>query len=177
MYQAKFRPMLACAPDHFKSSQSTLTTVRDKMGTHAELSNKAAGMGHRFEKWMINEGSRQLFLLLFVALHGLAFAFGMVHYSLHDSLIAARRLFGITSVFPKRTLVRKTLTQNSLPVARATALVLHLDTTFILLPMCRNLISALRSTSVGSIIPFDDVSEASRVASYRMLTECRLAEH
>jgi predicted ferric reductase len=40
-------------------------------------------------------------------------------------------------------------------IARAAALVLHVDAALILLPVCRNFISICRRTSLGSVIPFD----------------------
>jgi NADPH oxidase 2 len=42
-----------------------------------------------------------------------------------------------------------------LAIARAAALVLHVDVIFILLPVCRNFISLLRRTPLNDIIPFD----------------------
>lgn len=57
---------------------------------------RSKSMAHRFEKWMINEGSRQLFVAVFMAVHAMVFAFAMLHYTLHDELTAPRKQFGIT---------------------------------------------------------------------------------
>jgi NADPH oxidase 2 len=47
------------------------------------------------------------------------------------------------------------LTSALLAIARTAALVLHVDAAIILLPVCRNLVSFLRRTSLGGVIPFD----------------------
>lgn len=40
-------------------------------------------------------------------------------------------------------------------IARAAALVLHFEVALILLPVCRNLISLLRISPLGDVLPFD----------------------
>ncbi|KAH9929095.1 NADPH oxidase [Epithele typhae] len=92
----------------------------------------------KFNHWMINEGGRRLFLYAFFLLHALVIAFGFMHYQIKDNSVGARATFGIT-----------------FPVARTAALVLHVDVAFILLPICRNFISVVRKTPLGSFIPFD----------------------
>lgn len=44
----------------------------------------------------------------------------------------------------------------SFPIARAAALVLHVDVALILFPVCRSLISIMRRTILNKIVPFDD---------------------
>ncbi|CAE6413369.1 unnamed protein product [Rhizoctonia solani] len=91
-----------------------------------------------WDRWMVNDGGRQLFFGVYVVLHLLVFALGFIHYDLKDNSVGARALFGIT-----------------FPIARTAALVLHVDAAFILLPVCRNFISLLRLSPLGDIIPFD----------------------
>ncbi|KAF7313920.1 NAD(P)H oxidase isoform 2 [Mycena chlorophos] len=81
--------------------------------------------------WMINEGQRHIFFVVFLFLHALAATLGFLHYFFKDNLVGARAEYGITFV-----------------IARA-ALVLHADVIFILLPVCRNFISVMRRTPVG----------------------------
>jgi NADPH oxidase len=92
----------------------------------------------RWKLWMINEGGRSLFFGTWIFLHFAVALFGFFHYQLKDNLTNARATFGITFA-----------------IARTAALVLHVDAAIILLPVCRNLVSFLRRTSLGSVIPFD----------------------
>ncbi|KAF7324947.1 FAD-binding FR-type domain-containing protein [Mycena kentingensis (nom. inval.)] len=95
-------------------------------------------LGERFSLWLINEGRQRIFVAVFVLLHALTFAFGILHYGLKDNLTTARNAFGV-----------------SFTIARAAALVLHIDVIFILLPVCRNFVTVLRRSPLGDIIPFD----------------------
>lgn len=72
-------------------------------------------MKEKFDRWMVNEGYRRLFVFIFAAVHAMIFAFGFMNYDLKDNLTTARATFGITY-----------------PIARAAALVLHFDIAFIL---------------------------------------------
>ena len=69
----------------------------------------------KYDRWMVNEGSRRLFVIIFAAVHAMVFAFGFVNYQMKDNLTGARATFGITY-----------------PIARASALVLHFDIALIL---------------------------------------------
>ncbi|KAL4079010.1 NADPH oxidase B [Scleroderma citrinum] len=95
-------------------------------------------LGQKFDLWMINEGGKRLFFFTWILFHCLVIVFGFLNYYLSDDLMTARATFGITY-----------------PIARAAALVLHTDVIFILLPVCRNLISLLRRTPLNQFIPFD----------------------
>ncbi|KAF1808475.1 hypothetical protein P152DRAFT_477263 [Eremomyces bilateralis CBS 781.70] len=92
----------------------------------------------RLDIWMVNEGSRKLFLLVFVLLHLMVFTFGFLNYRIKDSLMTANSTFGF-----------------GYPIARAAALVLHVDIALILFPVCRTLISLMRQTPLNGIIQFD----------------------
>lgn len=92
----------------------------------------------KFERWMVNEGSRRVVVGTFIFVHCMIFAFGFMNYQLKDNLTGARGTFGITY-----------------PIARAAALVLHFDVACILLPVCRTLISLARQTPLNGFIPFD----------------------
>ncbi|KAJ7449191.1 NADPH oxidase [Mycena latifolia] len=95
-------------------------------------------LGEKISIWLINDGRQRIFFAVFLFLHLLVAILGLVHYGLKDNLNNARARFGITFT-----------------IARATALVLHVDVIFILLPVCRNFISILRRTPLGDVIPFD----------------------
>ncbi|KAF7377911.1 FAD-binding FR-type domain-containing protein [Mycena sanguinolenta] len=95
-------------------------------------------LGEKISLWLINEGRQRIFFAVFILLHLVVAALGFVHYGLKDNLNNARKTFGITFT-----------------IARAAALVLHVDVVFILLPVCRNLISVLRRTPLGDVIPFE----------------------
>ncbi|KAJ7148748.1 NADPH oxidase [Mycena crocata] len=95
-------------------------------------------LGERIGIWLINEGRQRVFFAVFLILHLLVAVFGVIHYGLKDNLTGARATFGVTFT-----------------IARAAALVLHVDVIFILLPVCRNFISLVRRTPLGEVIPFD----------------------
>ncbi|KAJ6539891.1 ferric reductase NAD binding domain-containing protein [Mycena vulgaris] len=107
-----------------------------------DITAKAAlpkGIIQRLNVWMINEGHQRLFFAVFIGLHMIAAVLAWLHYSLKDNLNTARATFGITFV-----------------IARSAAVLLHIDVIFILLPVCRNFISVMRRTPIGSVIPFDE---------------------
>ena len=106
-----------------------------------EMSGEASRKLKPFEKlerWMVNEGSRRVFVCLFMFVHALVFGLGFVNYYLKDNLNTARATFGPTY-----------------SIARAAALVLHLDIAMLIFPVCRTLISLLRQTPLNGIIQFD----------------------
>ena len=92
----------------------------------------------KIERWMVNEGSRRLYVATFAAVHATVFAFGFLNYHLKDNLITARATFGITY-----------------SIAKAAALVLHLDIAILIFPVCRTLISLARQTPLNGVIQFD----------------------
>jgi NADPH oxidase 2 len=69
----------------------------------------------KIDVWMVNEGYRRLFVVVFALLQLMVFAFAFLNFDLKDNLVGARTTFGITY-----------------PIARAAALVLHLDVALLL---------------------------------------------
>lgn len=99
---------------------------------------KVTGLAARWQAWMVNEGGRRIFFGVFILLHVIVGVLGTMHYGLKSNLSGARKTFGSTFI-----------------IARAAALILHVDVIFILLPICRNFISILRRTPLNDVIPFD----------------------
>jgi NADPH oxidase len=87
---------------------------------------------------MINDGSSRSFAAFFVVLHTLIFSLSLIALFFKEKQRGARQTLGIT-----------------FPVARASASVLLFDVACILLPMCRNLVTWLRNTPLGIILPLD----------------------
>ncbi|KAG0005511.1 hypothetical protein BGZ79_004265 [Entomortierella chlamydospora] len=92
----------------------------------------------RISIWLINDGNRAIFLGLWIIIHVGLFSLAFFNYFYSDNFENARSKLGIT-----------------LPIARGAALVLHVDSGLILFPVCRTLISWLRSTPLNRIVPFD----------------------
>ncbi|KAK2741368.1 hypothetical protein FQN57_005652 [Myotisia sp. PD_48] len=112
-----------------------------RMLTSGEMSNEQARkltIMQKFDRWMVNDGWRRLFVGLFVLAHVMIFVFGMLNYGVNENLSEARSVFGQTYA-----------------IARSAALVLHFDVAIILFPVCRTLISLVRQTPLNGIIQFD----------------------
>lgn len=107
-------------------------------GENNSEERKDLTLKQKYNRWMVNEGYRRFFVLIFALLHGMVFAFGFMNYHLKDNLSGARATFGFTYA-----------------VARASALVLHVDVALILFPVCRTLISLARQTPLNGIVQFD----------------------
>jgi len=130
-------------PNHLQRNKSERRRLQplqrtNTTGTLPVTPYKPGGWGDKWRMWMINEGGKRLFFFFFILLHILVIIFGFLYYDTSDDLSGARATFGITY-----------------PIARAAALVLHVEVAFILLPICRNFISLLRRTPLNSYIPFD----------------------
>ena len=95
-------------------------------------------LSEKIERWMVNEGSRRVFIGLFALAHAMIFAFGFMNYDIKDNLTGARATFGFTYA-----------------TARSAALVLHFDIGCLIFPVCRTLISLMRQTPLNGIIQFD----------------------
>ncbi|KAL0581693.1 hypothetical protein V5O48_000399 [Marasmius crinis-equi] len=129
-------------PPHLKRNHSErrrLQTLQRRLSFQSDAGPfKPTTFGEKLNLWMINDGGKQLFFGVWIFLHLLVAAFSFVHFTLKDNLVNARQTFGMTYV-----------------IARMAALILQIDAIFILLPVCRNLISLLRRTPLNDIIPFD----------------------
>ncbi|KAG0324170.1 hypothetical protein BGZ99_002133 [Dissophora globulifera] len=88
--------------------------------------------------WMINEGNRVIFFGIWIFVHIGLFSLAFFNFYYSDNFQISRNIVGL-----------------GLPTARGAALVLHVDAGVILLPVCRTLISWLRSTPLNRIVPFD----------------------
>lgn len=131
--------------------QKTISTV------HKIRAAEPKTLQERFKVWLINEGGKELFFGVWIFLHLLVAVFGFVNYQLKDDFNNARAQFGITfsQQFHLSLTFFSNLNLSFSAIARAAALVLHIDVIFILLPVCRNFISLLRRTPLNGIIPFD----------------------
>lgn len=107
-------------------------------GEMTQERQKELSSRERFDRWMVNEGYRRFFVFVFMILHAMVFAFGFVNYAVKDNLEGARQIFGAT-----------------FSIARASALVIHIDVAMILFPVCRTFISLARQTPLNGIIQFD----------------------
>ncbi|KAJ3009725.1 hypothetical protein HKX48_007779 [Thoreauomyces humboldtii] len=92
----------------------------------------------RFDNWMVNEGPRQIFFVLWISAQ---IAYFVQSYF---QLLTAKNL----------TTFRHVLGQG-LPMARAAANVINLNCAFLLFTVCRNLISMVRTTFLNKYVPFD----------------------
>ncbi|KAH8897300.1 hypothetical protein GQ53DRAFT_507761 [Thozetella sp. PMI_491] len=92
----------------------------------------------KFDRWMVNEGYRRIFVFVFMLLHAAIFAFAFTKFAVLESQKSNRELMGPTYM-----------------MARSAALVLHVDVAIILFPVCRTLVSLARQTPLNGIIQFD----------------------
>ncbi|KAJ7632238.1 NADPH oxidase [Roridomyces roridus] len=121
-----------------KTERVRLQGLQRSNTTTAKKATGPLSFGQKVKIWLINEGQRHIFFATFLILHLIVAILGFMHYGLKDNLNTARATFGITFT-----------------IARAAALVLHVDVIFILLPVCRNFVSVMRRTPLGTVIPFD----------------------
>ncbi|KAJ7653160.1 NADPH oxidase [Mycena polygramma] len=141
----------------FSDGKSALS---DAPSTNFDQRNKAERVrlqglqkiGERISIWLINEGRQRVLFAVFIFLHLIVLVLGFVHYGLKDNLNTARKTFGITFT-----------------IARAAALVLHVDVVFILLPVCRNFISIVRRSPLGDVIPFEKNIEFHKATAWAIV--------
>lgn len=89
----------------------------------------------RFDVWMVNEGYRRFFVVVFILVHLMIFAFAILNFNLKDNLSTARSTFGLTYV-----------------IARSAALVLHFDVALLILRTYWH-VSVLIHTNSPSCLP------------------------
>lgn len=130
-------PYMRSEPATERSRFPPLTRMLMTSETVSE-NTKSLTTYERYKRWMVNEGYRRFFVLIFIFLHSMVFAFGIMNYQLKDNLAGSREVFGFTFA-----------------IARASALVLHVDIALILFPVCRTLISLARQTPLNGIVQFD----------------------
>jgi NADPH oxidase len=83
----------------------------------------------------------------------MVFASAYINYAVSDNFKTMRNLFG---TYP-------------LSIARASAFCLHACVSIILFPVCRNVISLLRTTPLNNVIPFDDAIAFHKVIAWTIL--------
>jgi NADPH oxidase len=128
--------------------QRSLTTT-----TQPKIPFKPSGWLEKYNLWMINDGGSKMFFGVWIFLHLLVAALGFLHYQMKDNLTNARATFGVTYA-----------------IARTAALVLHVDVIFILLPVCRNLVSLLRRTPLNTVVPFDKALTLHKATAWALVT-------
>ncbi|GEM09205.1 NADPH oxidase isoform 2 [Rhodotorula toruloides] len=101
----------------------------------------------RVKVWLRQDGPSALVLFVWLLLQLGFFAVGVVRYDLNP-----RAIFGSTYV-----------------IARSAAFVLHIDVVFILLPICRGLVTLLRRTALNKVIPFDESVEFHKVVAWSIV--------
>ncbi|KAK4457755.1 ferric reductase NAD binding domain-containing protein [Cladorrhinum samala] len=129
------------SPESMKQSERSRWTPLTRMLLSGEMTQerqKELTPREKFDRWMVNEGYRRIFVFVFMFLHAILFAFGFVNFAVKENLQIARSVFGPTFM-----------------IARAAALVLHVDVALILFPVCRTLISLARQTPLNGIVQFD----------------------
>lgn len=137
------------------TSERSKTTPLSRLLLSGEVSGEPPrdlNFMEKLDRWMVNEGSRRITVVVFVVVHAMIFAFAFVNYQLKDNLTNARATFGLTY-----------------PTARAAALVLHFDIALILFPVCRTLISLLRQTPLNGIIQFDKNITFHKLVAYSIV--------
>lgn len=97
-----------------------------------------ATLTQRFDNWMVNEGYRVIFFLVWVVAQVLMFALAFVNFKFSDNQVTMNAVL-----------------KDTYPTARGAALVIHVNTGIILFPVCRTLITMLRNTPLIRVIPFD----------------------
>ncbi|GAA6038559.1 hypothetical protein JCM8097_004630 [Rhodosporidiobolus ruineniae] len=112
-------------------------TAASRRSGRGEVGDVQLRRWDKFKAWMVNEGSGKFTFALFVLVQVAVFTFGFLNYAMKGELFP-RRNYGVTY-----------------EIARAAALVLHVDVAFILLPVCRTFISMLRRTPLNRIVPFE----------------------
>ncbi|GAA6004014.1 uncharacterized protein JCM10292_005838 [Rhodotorula paludigena] len=111
-----------------------------------------AEMKARIKVWLMHEGPRVLVFVLWLMLQLGVLAIGVIRYDMSSNFTQARTTFGKTYV-----------------LARATALVLHVDVAFLLLPICRSFITLMRRTPMIRKLPLDESVAFHRLVAYSLI--------
>ncbi|KAJ2810487.1 hypothetical protein H4S07_002644 [Coemansia furcata] len=109
-----------------------------KNSTYADIRPHKRTLFHRFELWMINDGKMYLYFGFWIIIQALLFSLAIVNYLYYPMWQDMKDLLGMSFI-----------------TARSSALALHVDTALVLFPICRTVISWIRTTPLNRIIPFD----------------------
>ncbi|KAJ2062009.1 hypothetical protein GGI08_002748 [Coemansia sp. S2] len=133
-----------------------------KNSTYADIRPHKRTLLHRFELWMINDGKMYLYFGFWIIIQALLFSLAIVNYLYYPMWQDMKDLLGITFI-----------------TARSSALALHVDTALVLFPVCRTVISWIRTTPLNRIIPFDHAILFHMVIGYSILffTLVHMASH
>ncbi|KAJ1664462.1 hypothetical protein IW140_003883 [Coemansia sp. RSA 1813] len=123
-----------------------------KNSTYTDIQPHSPTLMHRFELWMINDGKRYIYFGLWVLIELLLFSLAIVNYRYHPQWQNMYELLG-----------------GSFISARGAALVMHINTALVLLPICRTVISWIRTTPLNRIIPFDHALLFHKVIGYSII--------
>ncbi|KAJ2846424.1 hypothetical protein GGI22_006251, partial [Coemansia erecta] len=123
-----------------------------KNSTYTDIRPHSRTLLHRFELWMINDGKRYIYFGLWVLIELLLFSLAIVNYRYHPQWQKMYKLLGGTFIS-----------------ARGAALVMHINTALVLLPICRTVISWIRTTPLNRIIPFDHALLFHKVIGYSII--------
>ncbi|KAJ2866480.1 hypothetical protein GGH94_001521 [Coemansia aciculifera] len=133
-----------------------------KNSTYADIRPHKRTLLHRFELWMINDGKMYLYFGFWIIIQALLFSLAIVNYLYYPMWQNMKDLLGITFI-----------------TARSSALALHVDTALVLFPVCRTVISWIRTTPLNRIIPFDHALLFHMVIGYSIVffTLVHMASH
>ncbi|KAJ1918286.1 hypothetical protein H4219_002683 [Mycoemilia scoparia] len=106
----------------------------------------------RFNIWLINTGKQRVLLGFWVFLQILCFIFAFLNYRLNPVWQSTRDLLGV-----------------SFYIARGCAMTIHVNTAIILFPVCRTLISWVRTTFLNRVIPFDQNIAFHKVVGFSLI--------
>ncbi|OLY83439.1 Superoxide-generating NADPH oxidase heavy chain subunit A [Smittium mucronatum] len=88
--------------------------------------------------WIFNKGKVYSFVVLWTIIQIIAFAVGFKLYVSSDKYKESRQSLGASFI-----------------IARTSAFMIHVNTSMILFPVCRNIITSIRGTFLNNVIPFD----------------------
>ncbi|KAJ1898966.1 hypothetical protein LPJ66_002410 [Kickxella alabastrina] len=123
-----------------------------KNSTYSDVRPRQRTLLHRLELWMINDGKMYLYLGFWILIQSLLYSLAAVNYRYYPLWQNMHELLG-----------------GSFIAARSAALVLHVNTALVLLPVCRTVISWIRTTPLNRVIPFDHALLFHKLVGYSIL--------
>nr|GAT52129.1 predicted protein [Mycena chlorophos] len=79
-----------------KTERGRLQTLQRNNTVNPRKNEGPKTFREKIDLWMINEGQRHIFFVVFLFLHALVATLGFLHYFLKDNLVGARAEYGIT---------------------------------------------------------------------------------